>query len=62
MQAYHHILHTGILFLDGSGSDSRLWTLTWGFSSFHRHKSVLESVFHICLILKQRDCNDRLET
>ena len=37
MQAYHHILHTGILFLDGSDSESRLRILGWDFFSFHWH-------------------------
>ena len=62
MQAYHHILHIGILFLDGSDSDSRLCILKWDFSSFHWHKSILENYFYICAILQQRDCNDQLET
>ena len=62
MQAYHHILYPGILFLDGSDSDSRLCILKRDFSSFHWHQSILESDFHICAILKQRDCNDQLET
>ena len=62
MQAYHHILHTAILSLDGFDSDSRLCILNWDFSSFHWHESILDSDFHICAILKQWDCNDQLET
>ena len=62
MQAYHHILHTGILFLDVYDSDSRPCILKWDFSSFHWLESILKSDFHICAILKQRGWNDQLET
>ena len=62
MQAYDNILYTGIQFLDGSDSDSKLCILKWDFSSFCWHESILESDFYICAILKQRDYNDQLET